>query len=328
MDLEILRALQEWRESIGGCFNGLFLLITTIAVDYFIVIPGLIIFWNFDKRKGASVLCSYGTSLLFGSFLKATFCVYRPWIRDPEIDPVEDAVRGATGYSFPSGHTFSASGFYGGLGVAFRKYWWVIVFGSVMVLLTMFSRLYLGVHTPQDVLVGLLIGAVSVTITTLLFHLVGKKKNADIIIYACAALLVVGLLIYISLKEYPLDYDEFGKLIVDPKKMTVDGFKDPGVFFGILTGWFIERRFVKFDNNGTKEQKVARSVLGGILYILWETVLVGPLGSAVGNGIMHFFLKMSTPVLFMTVYPIIFKKIESKGFLVEDKNLQATNKKS
>ena len=326
MDLEILLNLQAWRDSIGGSLNSFFLFISTIAVDYFLVVPALIIFWNISKRKGANVLCSYGTSILFGSFLKATFSVYRPWVRDPNIRPVPEAFRGASGYSFPSGHTTSTSGFYGGLMVAFKKYWWVIVFGALMVLFTMFGRLYLGVHTPQDVLVGLLTGAISVTLITLLLNLADKKKNADIVIYAVASILVIGLLVYISLKSYPLDYDIHGRLIVDPKKMTVDGFKDPGVFFGILSGWFIERRFIKFDIKGTNAQKVARAVIGGALYIIWETVLVGPLGKFVDNGIMYFFLKMSTPLIFMTLYPFIFKKIEATGFLA--KPIKISNSKN
>mgnify|MGYP003293147386 CR=1 FL=1 len=317
MDLDILYGLQTWREGIGGSFNALFLFISTIAVDYFLVVPGLIIYWNFSKRKAANMLCGYGTSIFFGSFFKATFCVYRPWVRDPRIKPVNDALGAASGYSFPSGHVSSVSGFYGGMIAAFKKYWWVIVFGIVMVLLTMFSRIYLGVHTPQDVLVACLVGAASSILIAFLLTLADKYKNADIYIYIASCVLVVGLLIYISLKSYPMDYDAAGKLIVNPKKMTVDGFKDPGVFFGIMTGWFIERRFIKFDINGTKQQKVARAVIGAILYVLWETVLVGPLGKVVDHGVMYFFLKMSTPLLFMTVYPIIFKKIEAKGFLAK-----------
>ncbi|MCQ2802437.1 MAG: phosphatase PAP2 family protein [Bacilli bacterium] len=314
MDLDFLYGIQCWRESIGGCFDNFFLFITLIAVDYFIMVPALIIYWNFSKRRAANILCSYGTSIFFGAFFKATFSVYRPWVRDARIKPVPGALGAATGYSFPSGHVSSTSGFYGGMIAAFKKYWWVIVFGIAMVLLTMFSRLYLGVHTPQDVLVALAVGAASSVLIAFLLNLCDKYKNADIIIYVIATILVIGLLLYISLKSYPLDYID-GKLIVDPKKMTVDGFKDPGVFFGIMTGWFIERRFVKFDTNGTTAQKVARAVVGGFLYIAWETLLVGPVGKIVDNGIMHFFLKMSTPLLFMTLYPIIFKKIESKGFL-------------
>lgn len=318
MDIEILYGLQTWREALGGALDNFFLFISLIAVDYFLMVPALIVYWNFSKRKASNILCSYGTSIFFGSFLKASFCIYRPWVRDPKIKPVEGALGAASGYSFPSGHVSSTAGFYGGIVAAFRKYWWLIVFSVVMVILTMFSRIYLGVHTPQDVLVAMLVGTVSSILIAVLLNLADKYKNADIIIYAIASILVVGLLLYISLKSYPLDYDSTGKLIVDPKKMTVDGFKDPGVFFGILTGWFIERRFIKFDVSGTNAQKVARSVIGGILYIAWETILVGPLGKLIGVGVVHFFLKMSTPLLFMTVYPIIFKKIESKGFLQKE----------
>ena len=45
----------------------------------------------------------------------------------------------------------------------------------------------------------------------------------------------------VALKKYPMDYVD-GELLVDPKKMTVDGFKDPGTCFGMILGWFIERR--------------------------------------------------------------------------------------
>ena len=315
MDLDFLFGIQSWREATGGSLNSFFLFVSLIAVDYFLMVPALVVYWNFSKRKAANMLCSYGTSIFFGSFFKATFSVYRPWVRDSRIKPVSEALGAATGYSFPSGHVSSTSGFYGGMIAAFKKYWWIIAFGIVMVILTMFSRLYLGVHTPQDVLVACAIGAASSVLIAFLLHLTDKYKNADIYIYAASCILVIGLLIYIFLKKYPLNYDVTGKLIVDPKKMTVDGFKDPGVFFGIMTGWFIEKRFIKFDTSGTTAQKVARAVIGGFLYVVWETLLVGPLGKLAGIGVVHFFLKMSTPLLFMTVYPIIFKKIESKGFL-------------
>lgn len=81
-----------------------------MADDYYVIIPALIIFWSIDKNKGANILMTWGASLAIGAFLKAIFCVYRPWIRDSRIKPAQEVLSGATGYSFPSGHSFSSGG--------------------------------------------------------------------------------------------------------------------------------------------------------------------------------------------------------------------------
>ena len=56
MDIQILLGLQEFREAVGGIFNAFFAFITTIAVDYWAIIPALIIFWAVDKKKGMRVM--------------------------------------------------------------------------------------------------------------------------------------------------------------------------------------------------------------------------------------------------------------------------------
>jgi undecaprenyl-diphosphatase len=68
----------------------------------------------------------------------------------------------ASFYSFPSGHATVAVGFYGTLTLilAYRlsgfARWAVAACGVLLVLLIGFSRLYLGVHYPTDVLAGFL----------------------------------------------------------------------------------------------------------------------------------------------------------------------------
>jgi len=68
----------------------------------------------------------------------------------------------ASFYSFPSGHATVAVGFYGMLTVilAYRlrgpARWAVAFCGLLVVLLIGFSRLYLGVHYPTDILAGYL----------------------------------------------------------------------------------------------------------------------------------------------------------------------------
>lgn len=311
LDIEILLLLQNLREMLGGFLNSFFTFVTNVAVDYYVALPALMIFWAVDKRKGAQVLGTWGTSLLGGAVLKTTFCVYRPWIRDARIQPVPEAMAGATGYSFPSGHSCSSGGFYFGVAAAYRQHKALVRFCVGMVLLTMFSRLYVGVHTPQDVLVGASVALLAAVLVNKGMAWVDENPEKDWVILAWAAVIFAAALLYIRLKHYPETYVD-GQLLVDPKKMTVDGFKDPGRGFGILLGWFLERRYVRFSVEGSPVQKVVRCAVGALLFVFVWTAVCDPLGKAVGIGLVHFLLQAGIMVLCMTVYPMIFTKLEKK----------------
>ena len=311
MDIQFLLFLQEAREAIGGCLNSFFAFLTTIAVDYYIMLPGLILFWAFDKRGGAIGLGSYGAACYGVSALKSTFCVYRPWIRSDLIKPLPEVMSGATGYSFPSGHSASTSGMYGGLIGVYRRHKGLCVFLGVMIGLTMFSRMYVGVHTPQDVLAGLAVGVVGTLCALAADRFVRKHPGLDWVIVAAVAVLCAALLPYMYFKSYPMDYVD-GVLLVDPTKMTVGGFKDPGRLFGVVLGWFVERRFVKFDTDGTPYRKLLRCAVGALLFIGYWNIVMEPVGKAIGIGVVHFFLQASAPFLFMTVYPVLFSRVERR----------------
>jgi undecaprenyl-diphosphatase len=113
-----------------------------------------LIYWCINKRTGEFMFLSLGFARLVNGFIKITACVYRPWIRDLRVTPINNGMKTATGYSFPSGHTMNAATVFGG-GVVRKDIPRALhaVLG-LLVLLVAFSRNYLGVHTPQDVLVG------------------------------------------------------------------------------------------------------------------------------------------------------------------------------
>ncbi len=304
MDIQYLLLLQDIRNAVGDVFNSFCIFITTIAVDYYIMVPALILYWTADKRKGSKILLSWGTSLGIGAFLKATFCVYRPWIRDSRVHPAEEVLSGATGYSFPSGHSFSAGGFWNSVALCYRKYRGIVRFSILMLLLTMFSRNYLGVHTPQDVLVGGLVSFLCAFAVIKLCDCVEKNPGRDWIALLTVTLLTAALLCYLALKSYPEDYAD-GVLLVDPKKMTIDGFKDPGRFWGIFLGWFLERRFVRFSTDVSAPKKAARALVGGLLTVFWWTAVAGPVGKMLGTNWGYFLTQASTPIVFMVVYPAL-----------------------
>ncbi len=311
MDIQILLALQNLREVLGSSLNTFFEFITTIAVDYWVILPAMIFFWAIDKKKGEILLFSAGIGRYLTALLKTIFCVYRPWIRDPRIKPLPEVMPGATGYSFPSGHSASTSSLYAALILLYRKYKGLCIFFALMIFITMFSRMYVGVHTPQDVVVGSAIGFAAAFAGMKIVGWVDKNPDKDWVVLVVTIIFMVAILLYIGLKKYPMDYVD-GELLVDPKKMTVDGFKDPGTCFGMVLGWFVERRFIRFSTEGTGTQKVLRCAAGSLAYIFILTAIANPLGKKIGVGIVHFIIQAMVPFLFMTVYPIIFTKFEKK----------------
>ena len=83
-------------------------------------------------------------------------------------------------YSFPSGHTFITTLLYGSILVLLNKYYkksyvlWTIY--GILVMLIMFTRIYLGVHYFSDTLGGFFLGIIFLFI---FYKLVGCDKNAQ-----------------------------------------------------------------------------------------------------------------------------------------------------
>lgn len=306
MDIEILLLLQNFRNSLAGVLNEFFALITNIGVDYYIILIPLIIYWVFDKKKGMFIFLCHGLSLIANALLKSTFCVYRPWIRDSRVEPLESVVAGASGFSFPSGHSTSVSSVYSPI-IKLYKNKKITIFCIVMIALTMFSRLFVGVHTPQDVLVGLLLGIVAMYIISFISNYLEKNPNKDTLVFVIATLFTIITLLYVGLKSYPMDYVN-GKLLVDPVSMKINSFKDPGTFYGIVLAWYLDRKIFKTDISGTTIQKTIRAIFGVLLMIAYYSIVVNAIGGLIRINIVYFLLKVSVPVLFINIYPLTWSK--------------------
>lgn len=306
MDIQILLFLQNVRELTNGIFNDFFAFITNIAVDYYVIVPILIIMWTIDKKKGIFAYLTYGLGSFFNAMLKSTFCVYRPWIRSDKIKPLDSALAGATGYSFPSGHSTSSSSVYLGIRRGFKKYKTISILCIVMIALTMFSRCFVGVHTPQDVIVGLLIGILAVIICSVIEKYIDKNSNKDWVVLVIMIIVTVIGLLYCALKSYPIDYVD-GKVLVDPVKMTIDSFKDPGTFFGVFLAWFIERRYINYSIEGTTYEKIKRCVIGIALMCAYYTIFINGIAKAININVVYFAIRAILPVLAICVYPLTWR---------------------
>lgn len=121
MDIEYLLYLQQFRETVGSILTPLMNAVTKLSAGFLPIAMMCMIYWAFDRKAGRKILAGLGGGLFINGFLKLTFCVYRPWIRDTRILPYGDSKTAATGYSFPSGHTTRATAMFGGSGFWFMK---------------------------------------------------------------------------------------------------------------------------------------------------------------------------------------------------------------
>ena len=285
MDIQYLLFLQDFRNSVNDALTPLMEWISKAAVDYLILFP-IFYYWACDKKKGLYVLVSYYFCILVNSIVKLTACVYRPWIRDARILPAGDSIRTATSYSFPSGHILTAAPLAGGMAVNLWQEKRTRVFSvlfAIFILLTMFSRNYLGVHTPQDVLVACLISIVSLFGTAKLFKYLGEHPEKEDLILLCGFVVCWISILYITVKSYPMDYNESGKLIVDPKKMMNDGYGDIGKAMGFIIARFVEKKWIKFKNPKLTVKILILCLVGLAIMIPIKTYFRPVLTSAFGS---------------------------------------------
>ncbi len=105
------------------------------------------------RRMGITIGCALVLGLLIGNLgIKPLIARIRPYDFDPTITLI---IPPETEYSFPSGHSLAA--FEGAFSIfLYRRRWGIpaLIFAA----LTAFSRVYLQVHYPLDVLSGALLG--------------------------------------------------------------------------------------------------------------------------------------------------------------------------
>ncbi len=178
-----------------------------------------------------------------------------------------------------------------------------IVLGIVVALIG-FSRLFLGVHAPQDVLVGAGAGLLVMWLTLRLMKWVAVHPEKDWLVVCIGIGLGIVVALYAGFKPYPMDYDAEGKLIVDGAKMANDTFKGVGYCVAFLVGWIMERRFVNFSTEVPLAQKLMRAVIGLLGYYVVSLILVsliktwipGPAGTMISCFIQVFYVAFLFPL--------------------------------
>lgn len=251
--MRFLYLLESIRNPILDAF---FSLITHLGSETLFMALAIIVFWCVSKKWGYYLLTVGFFGTLINQFLKLVCRVPRPWVKDPAFTIVEAARADATGYSFPSGHTQSAAASFG-CTARFTNKRFVRIVCIVMLLLVAFSRMYLGVHTPADVLTALAMGAVFL----FLFYPVFEKSDAEPKrLYITVVILVALSLAYVLFMEkhtWPVDIDT---------ENFAHGLKNSYLLFGcgaaMLLCFFVERRFIRFEVNAPWWAQIIKVTVG------------------------------------------------------------------
>lgn len=264
--------------------DGFFSLVTHLGSEIVFMVLAVVMYWCVSKQEGLYLLgigC-FGTTV--NQYLKLKFRVPRPWVRDPNFTIVESARADATGYSFPSGHTQNAVGTFGCMAMGTKKkIRWLYVF---LAALTAFSRMYLGVHTPADVLISAAIAVVMVVCLRPAF--VGLEEKPMKGIWILLAFFIISLLylVYANVLELPPEVDQSNL-----EHGIQNAAKLSGAIFGMMVGYAIDMKWVKFDTKATLIGQVLKCVLGlAVVFAIKEGLKPvlgsGSLSSAVRYGLM------------------------------------------
>ncbi len=274
--MEFLYFLQSIRNPV---FDFFFDILTKLGEETVFLAVAIFFFWCVSKREGFYILITglFGTVINQG--LKMMFRIERPWIIDPEFEIVESARLEATGYSFPSGHTQNIAGTFGSIG-RYSKRKWVRILCVIIIVLVALSRNYLGVHTPLDVAVSLIIAGALVFGLYPFFGSEERFNKAMPVIVALSAAISLALLIYVNVLPGALSgadevtAESYLFNLESAKKNAATLF---GCMLGLVAVYPIDRFFIKFDTKARWYAQVIKLVLGLGIILLIKGTLQSPL---------------------------------------------------
>lgn len=291
--INFLKALAKIRTPFG---DTLVQLITRLGEEVIVLGVICLLYWCINKDSAYKLGMIFFASGMLVQGLKVSFRIERPWVIDPSFSPVSSARGGATGYSFPSGHTQGATALYGYFALNSRKKAYTAIF-IALILLVGFSRMYLGVHTFYDVLASL---ALTTIVLILINEFYGRFANGEHDIVISAVLGGVSVLLCI----YSYVLAKAG--MVDIQQIN-DCFKSGGAGLGFAIGFYLERKYIKFDTHAPKIWiQAVKFVVGVAGALLFKSVLklISP-----GNLIVDFVRYFVTVMWMLVVYPVIIKKV-------------------
>jgi membrane-associated phospholipid phosphatase len=249
---ESLKWEKQWQDGSTSSMQSFFKVITDFGTEPVLIPLLIVIFLWFPLNKSFAYVNCLVYSVYFDNIMKMIYGNPRPYWVDPSLSIACDG-----GYGNPSGHSFSSM-------TAYLAFWHIItdfeffkksVLGIILricllilflllVFTIMLSRIFLGVHSVNQILYGASLGFAVYYIIFHIFsvhHIESKnffnvfRKNSYILISSCwyAALLLIGFLIWGLINN---DNSQWEPILTQkcPNIKLYRKFKNDGMF-GFLT---------------------------------------------------------------------------------------------
>ena len=251
--MEFLRLLEGLRTPL---LDSIMLFITRFGEETVFMLVAMFVLWCVNKYEGYYLLFVGFLGTQINQLLKVTFRIERPWVRDPSFNAVEAAIPEATGYSFPSGHTQSSVGTFLSLAI-WNKNKILRVICIALCILVPFSRMYLGVHTPADVLVSV---GIAVLLSFALYPLINRIKDNPKgmrILISVMLLWCVAQVLFMEFFPFPKSADT---------EQLFSGLKNAYKMLGAVAAVFVvyelDLRYIKFETKAVWWAQALKLVLG------------------------------------------------------------------
>ena len=303
--MDIVYALEKIRTPF---WNGVMSAMTQLGGEVIFIVAAVVVFWCVSKWEGYYLMTIAFCGTVLNQFLKLICRVPRPWVRDPNFTIVESARVEATGYSFPSGHTQNAIGLFGGM-ARWGGRRWVQLGLTALALVIAFSRMYLGVHTPADVGVSLVLAA---ALVLGLYPLMRRAQEKPRYMgYVLAAMLVVSGAFVVFVEAYGFSADTDAENLASG---IGNAWKMLGAVAGMTLAWLLDRRYIHFETQAVWWVQVIKVAVGMALLLAIKSGLKAPLLALLGHeglagGVRYFLLVLVAGA----VWPLVFRPMSKWG---------------